>query len=473
MLSQLNETEERAFLHFLASPYFNRQERLLHLAEYLCQHPADTWQHEQLHQQLYRSAEPYRKQAVYDALSQLQRLLERFLSLQSFEANPHLQQSMLLQSLAKIQAEDAFQRQWQKAQKKWQDYAFQDLSYFEGQYDLHRQASLFEATQQRRTQDDYLHKTVEYLDRSYWSARLKYACEILNRSHILKKSPEEEAIKPNIIAYLPPHLAAERSIKAYLLIYKALSELQNTEHYHTWINWLSEHSQYFGPEEAADMYNYAQNYCVRKVNQGDASYLRNLFDLFTQLTEKELLLDKNGFIDHRKLKNMVTVGLRLQAFDWVDRFLHDHQEKMLPSYREDAFRFNLASLRYAQGRHSEALRLLQQVDFKDVFYLLSAKSLLLKIYFETDEDMALEFQLENFRLFLARNRLVSSFQRNVHLNLLRFTRKLYRLREQKGMISKDAFAERLLKLETQLRAAADVANASWLYSQIKILQAGD
>ncbi len=433
----------------------------------------DKWQHQKLHSVLYRSAEPYRKQAVYDALSQLQKLLERFLSLQSFEADQHLQQSMLLKALADIQAEEAFQRQWQKAQKQWQEYAFQDLSYFEGQYELHRQASIFEATRQRRDQDAHLHKTVDFLDRAYWSARLKYACEILNRRNILKQSPEEESIPSDIIAYLPPHLKEEKSIKAYHLIYKALTDLENTQHYQDWIQWLSEHSQNFSSEEAADMYNYAQNYCVRKINQGEADYLQYLFDLFTQLTEKELLLDQNGFIDHRKLKNMVTVGLRLQAYDWVDRFLHDHQDKMLPAYREDAFRFNLASLRYAQARHSEALRLLQQVDFKDVFYLLSAKSLLLKIYFETDEDMALEFQLENFRLFLHRNRLVSSFQRNVHLNLLRFTRKLYRLREQKGIISKDAFAERLYKLDRQLQAAADVANASWLQAQVKVLQALD
>lgn len=450
----------------MASPYFNRQERLQTLAKHIFADINKEWTYERLFELLYRSAQPYRKQAVYDALSQLQRLLERFLALKGFESNTSSQQIMLLQSLAKLQAEEAFQKQWKKAQNHWQQYPYQDLAYFEGQYALHRQASIFEATRQRRDQDAHLQKTVDFLDRSYWSARLKFACEKLNRSHILSQPLEASE---DILPYLPPPLYHEKSIRAYLLIYRALQSPDDLQCYQEWISWLNENSQHFTGLEAIDMYNYAQNYCVRKINQGQTVFLQNLFALFEQLTEKQLLLGQNGYMDHRKLKNMVTVGLRLQAFEWVDRFLHSYRDKLMPDFQEDAFRFNLASLRHAQEQYSEALKLLNQVEFRDVFYLLSAKSLLIRIYYETDEDTALVFQFENFRLFLQRNRLVSRFQRNVHLNLLRFTRKLFRLREQRGILDDTVFAERLLKLESQISETADVANSSWLLAQVGIL----
>ncbi|MEO0469380.1 MAG: hypothetical protein AAF206_07165, partial [Bacteroidota bacterium] len=166
-----------------------------------------------------------------------------------------------------------------------------------------------------------------------------------------------------------------------------------------------------------------------------------------------------------RLKNMVTVGIRLQAYEWVDEFLHRYRDRLLPAYQEDAYCLNLASLRYAQGQASAALQLLQQVEFHDVFYDLSARSLLLKLYFENDEDAALTFLLETFRRFLHRNYAISQFQRDIHLNLLRFTRKLYRLREQKDLLTGDVFQQRLQQLKEKMMST-EVANRSWLAEQM-------
>ncbi|MEL6589913.1 MAG: hypothetical protein AAFQ68_07535 [Bacteroidota bacterium] len=463
----MSKRQKLDFLDFVASPYFNRQPRLLEATRYLLENSEDTWTHESLHEVLYRSAKPYRKQAVYDALSQLQTLLERFLSLQQFEQNSAIQQEQLLEALTNLQAEDGFWRQWRKQKQYWERFPHQDLQYLEGQYGLHRNAAVFAATRQRRDQDEHLGNTILYLELSYWVRRLKLACEVLNRRHILSQEPVSES--EDSLTVPTSHLELP-AVHAYWLIYEALRAGDDEMAYLRWTDWLDKNSTLFAASEVIDMYNYAQNYCVRKINQGQIHFLERLFTLYAQLEEKELLLDQFGMMDHRKLKNMVTVGIRLNAFEWADEFLHRYRDKLIPDYREDAFGFNLASLRYAQKRHSEALTLLQQVEFRDVFYWLSAKTLLIRIYYETAEDLALSFQLENLRLYLHRNRLVSSFQRKVHHNLLRFTRKLLRLREQRDFVEEAVFAERLASLEQQLERTTDVANLSWLKAQIVLLK---
>ncbi len=428
------------------------------------------WDKASLHTVLYGPDQAYRDQAVYDALSQLNKLLERFLALQAFEADAPTQQRFLLASLVQHKEENAYLRHRKKAQQTWEKYAHRDLAYFEGQYQLYRQDAVFEAGMQRRSQDQRLEATVTNLDLHYWCARLKYSCELLNRGHILNQPAPEILIEPleTWITSLPDSYLQEPAIHAYLLIFQALQAPHYEHRYQFWIDWLDANSQLFSPAEAADMYNYAQNYCVRRINQGDSRYLDQLFRLFEQLVSKDLVLDQ-GYMDHRKLKNMVTVGIRLQAYDWVDTFLHTYRDKLLPAYQVDAYRFNLASLRYAQGLHSEALALLQQVEFQDVFYHLSAKSLMLRLYYETDEDTALIFLFENFRLYLQRNRAISSFQQQVHLNLLRFSRKLHRLRERKYLLTPEVFQRRLQQLEKAIRSSDEVANSSWLLEQVAIL----
>jgi hypothetical protein len=468
LVRSLPKAEKKAFLSFLASPYFNKQARLQKLASYVLQHKPEAVPEKQvLHQVLYGEEAIYREQAVYDALSQLGKLLERFLALRELERDPSGQRRYLLAGLSQLQQENAFDRQWKKVRKKQSLHPYRDPVFFEDQYALYRQASEFKAGLQRRDQEEELAATVRFLDLHYWSARLKYSCELLNRRNILKQEAPDEWIAPleKWLEALPQSYREEPAIKAYYLIFQALLAPENERRYQQWINWLGENSHLFSPGEAADMYNYAQNYCVRRINQGNALYLDRLFALFEQLVEKDLVLDQ-GYMDHRKLKNMVTVGIRLGAFDWVNDFLHSYREKLLPAYQEDAYLFNLASLRYAEGRHSEALTLLQKVVFKDVFYDLSARSLLLKLYYETDEDAALEFLMETFRIFLQRNRAISSFQKRIHLNLLRYIRKLYRLRERKKLIATEQFQVRLQKLKANITTAEDVANRSWLLEQV-------
>lgn len=456
---------------FLESPYFNRQDRLRKLGAYLIQkNPSHKPDKQVLHTLLYGKKGDFREQVVYDALSQLNKLLHRFLALREFEKNSAEQDRHLLKGLAEQQDEAAYHRHWKKAFLAWEAYPHQDLAYLEGQYTLHRHASEFEAGLQRRGQDFKLEKTVHYLDLHYWGERLKYSCELLNRSHILKQNAPQELIAPlqQWIKTLPDTYRNEAAIQAYLLIFNALQSPGDEAFYLKWIQWLDMNSHLFSPEEAADMYNYAQNYCIRQINQGNSAYLARLFTLFEQLVTKNLILDQ-GYMDHRKLKNMVAVGIRLQAYEWVDDFLHSYRGKLLPEFQTDAYRFNLASLRHAQGQHSEALSLLQQVEFRDVFDHLSARSLMLKLYYESDEDAALEFLLETFRLYLQRNRSINPFQRRIHLNLLRLSRKLYRLRAQRSVLAPSLFQERLTGLRQQIKTAEEVANRSWLLTQVDLL----
>lgn len=471
----LDRQEQRRFLQYLDSPYYNQNTRLCRLAQALKagQAGADSSK-EALFEILYGSSEPYREQAVYDHLSFLLRHLEDFLALQAYEQRPAERQRLLLSALAAREQEAHFERHLRKATQYWTQYPFRDQAYYEARYQLEQEAILFLARQQRRAPDQHLQAAAGYLDAAYLAARLKFTCELLNRANILE-SEDPVALAGPIrpwLHHLPPVYQEMPVIQLYHCILLTLTEPEEEGHYARLVGLLDTHAGHFPPAEAADLYAYAQNYCILMINKGHPAYLQRLFDLYAQLLDRDLLLEEGRF-DHRKYKNIVTVGLRLEAYDWVDTFLHRYRDHLAPEHRDNAFAYNLAALRYAQLRHREALKLLQAVTYTDVFYDLSARAMMLKIYYEWEDDRALESLFDSFRAFLRRNQHISAYQRTVHQNLLRYTQQLHRLRRRRTALPAPAFAAQCDRLARDMDRTREIANINWLHQQLALLRPGE
>ena len=467
----LDSRERGRFLKYLDSPYYNTNARLPRLTRALqAGQVGPESSKEAVFRLLYGRGAPYREQAVYDHLSFLLRHLEDFLALQVYESRPGERQEHLLSALSARGQEAHFERHLRKATQHWEKEPYRDPAAYEARYRLEREALLFWARQQKRVPDQHLEATAHYLDVAYLSARLKFTCELLNRANILETGDPAAWAGPlrSWLQAVPPAFQDLPVIRIYLCIYRTLTEPEEEAHYQALVQLLEAHGGEFAPAEAADLYAYAQNYCILMINKGHPAYLQRLFDLYGQLLAQDLLLE-DGQIDHRKYKNIVTVGLRLEAFDWVDHFLHRYRDYLSPEHRDNAFAYNLAALRYAQLRYREALHLLQAVTYTDVFYDLSARAMMLKIYYEWEDDQALESLFDSFRAFLRRNKQISAYQRGIHQNLLRYTQQLHRLRLRRTALTAAAFAAQCGRLRREIDRTQEIANIGWLRQQLDAL----
>ena len=112
------------------------------------------------------------------------------------------------------------------------------------------------------------------------------------------------------------------------------------------------------------------------------------------------------------------------------------------------------------------LRLLVLLEFEDVYYYLGTKTLLLKIYFELEEETALISLFHSFAASLRRNKLVSGYQRKIHLNLIRFTRKLVDLRGRSYSMRQKQLLEAGESLRQQIDKTQAISNISWLQDRL-------
>ncbi len=140
---------------------------------------------------------------------------------------------------------------------------------------------------------------------------------------------------------------------------------------------------------------------------------------------------------------------------------------MKPSEAENAYRYNLANLNYSRKLYEEALELLRDVEFTDIYYKLGSRSLLLKIFYEMDETESLFSLLESFKIFVKRSKQISGYQKEIHLNLLKSARKLYRIKVRLPHYRKALLRNQFKNLELKIQEKPQIANVNWLKEKME------
>jgi hypothetical protein len=190
---------------------------------------------------------------------------------------------------------------------------------------------------------------------------------------------------------------------------------------------LDERGHALAAEDLRECYFIAQNYCAIMINRGSLDYYQRAFEIFKKMVERDVLLE-DGSLAEGIYKNVITSGLRALEFGWVEQFVETYSDFLPVSIRDNARAYNLANLYSHQRQYDRALEVLRSVEYTDVTYALGAKTILLRVYYEQGEYLALDSLIDSFRIFLRRNAHISTNLKKEYNNFLNLVRKLTTLR---------------------------------------------
>lgn len=216
-------------------------------------------------------------------------------------------------------------------------------------------------------------------------------------------------------------------------------------------------------EDLRECYHIAQNYCAFKINQGKTEYYQEMFGIFTTTIKLGILLEEEQLAEG-VFKNIITVGLRIGEFKWVEDFIDEYADFLPASIRDNARAFNLANLYSHQKKHDKVINLLQNVEYSDIVYALSAKLILVRTYFEMNEITPLESLIDSFRIFLRRNKLVSKTAKTEFNNFLSFVKKLIAI--------PPGNKNNVTILREKVEKCNSVISKKWLLEKIAELESG-
>lgn len=250
-------------------------------------------------------------------------------------------------------------------------------------------------------------------------------------------------------------------ISVYQKMIACFTEPEKEEHFRQLVADLEQYANDLPEEDLRECYQTAQNYCALKINQGRTEYYSVFFNLIKDTIQWGILLEK-GQISEGVFKNTVTIGLRVNEYDWVETFIRDYAPYLPSNIRENARSFNLANLYSHQKKYDKVIELLRDVEYSDIVYALGSKLVLLRTYYESDEYLAMDSLIDSFKIYLRRNKVISKGLKREYNNFLIFLKKLSTL--------STANPPGIEKIKNRIQETPHIVSKKWLLERIEALE---
>lgn len=466
ILQTLSKVERNRFRKYLLSPYLNDQPDLLSLFDVsdkaLRDGSLDRLERKELWQKLYPN-KPFNDGHLRRLSSDLNQMALRFLSAEARLQNPLAESLDLQRILEKPELKKHLATIERNIHQQLDQAPGKSPEYYLASFQMHH--NVFMRAAKTIVTSGYAEKLWSadvHLEYFYLTQKLKYYINWLLYSR--SRTTEKEITLPGgFWEYLEKKPFNETPlIVIYKNVYMCLTQPEEEQHFKNLLESIEIYGNDLSKGDLRESYQIAQNYCAIKINQGKREYYREAFEVFKKIIQKGVLLE-SGILSEGIFKNIVTAGLGVGEFSWTENFIQEYAAFLPSDIRENARTFNLASIHFYQKKYNQVIGLIRDVEYSDIVYALSAKQILVRTYYELDEQLALDSLIDSFKIYLRRNKLISKSQKREYLNFLNFVKSLTILRATDK--------NKIAKLRTRIEISSSITPKKWLLEKIDDLVA--
>lgn len=396
----------------------------------------------------------YDEKYMNHLMSFLLKLIEQYLAYSKFSENTLQENIYTLQAYTQRGLDKHYNQVLESTKQKLQQVPFRNVDFYYHQYLLSETENQHFLKQKVRKFDERLQLAANHFDNYLLANKLKYFCEMKDRKMSLAANYELN-MQLEIFDFInKKNLDNFPGINVYRVILQMLEQPSDTQHFFSLKKLLKQNAADFPHQELKELYFYAINYCIRKVNQGEQDFLKELFTIYQDCLKENVLLEDDQ-MSPWTFKNLVGVALRLKEFQWVEQFIKDNANSLAEEFRENACNYNMAELFYYRNDFDKAVKHLNKVEFSDVYYSFDTKKMLMKIYFEQNEIEVFLSLIASFKIFIKRNVSVSETNKEAYNNFINILQLFIKYATQKT-------APELLK---SIENTKPLADRNWLLEQ--------
>lgn len=414
--SSLTTTEVREFDKFVRSPFFNTRPQLTGLFDELnsCRTRGKA------------PMQPETSVAQRLANSALLALLEKYLIFKERFEDPERGKIRLAAAYRKRKLSKHFQITLREARASREKQPWRHADYYHDLNLIEWEQYQFD-TSMHRTDSLPIQAVSDLMDHAFVARKLRLACLAVSHQAVFKTD-----YKVGLLDGILQYVAAENldkipAIGLYFHCYSFLTaEFEvGEQHFSSFRTLLAESAATLPPADLRTLYLLAINFGIKKLNESRADWLRITFDLYKSALELDLLVENNQ-ISRFAFNNITAIALRVNELDWAENFIVSYRPKLERQWRDATASLNLARVAYARKDYKTALINLQRSDYKDLINNLIAKTLQLKIYYETDEYDLLASHLASMKIFIRRHTAIG-YHRTNYSRLVYYTEQMMSL----------------------------------------------
>ena len=467
VLTHFDKVEQNRLRKYIRSPYFNANEALMIFYDILAEHinangKADFLTKEIIWTQLYKN-ETFNDVRFRKLSSDLLKLVEGFLAQKVYDENSLQQASFLLEAIGKKKIEKLYNSSIRNTKAVSELNHQKPASFFYHQFEIQKKLYDLNEAELKRFEKSNVEEIINNLDSFYLAEKLKWYCTVISRQNLVSHEYHLLFID-EIISHLNKRsYEAIPLVRIYHLIYLTQTDSENEKYYYELKEILSQHWQTLPLPEAEEAYTNLISYCIKRSNQGSPNFLNELFELYCELFEKGILLSNNE-LNPWHFRNTVMTSLRLGKYLWTEKFLNDYEDKLPHDFRKSAVSYNRALVYFYQKKYDKVIPLLQSVEYDELVYNLSSKSILIAVYYELDEDEPLMSLMDSFKVYITRHKEIANEKRIHYLNLMKYVRKMLKI------IPGDIKEIEKIKQEMIEDKKVGIASEKWVYEKLAELE---
>jgi hypothetical protein len=474
VLQRLTRAEHKRLRLFLQSPYFsgsNNAENILRLYDYIFTFNAEE-SHPQLEKEvIFRHFFPDRvfkekEKSPLDSLaSELFSLVKRFLGQMHLEDTDMIQHDLL--ALARFYRnfglEDRFVQTIESLRKNQKDSKARGVSFFYTQYLIENEDSEFQLLYNSQEDDSNLRKVHRSLDIYFSLLKLENICVYNHQARFSKL--EEEPDKVSILSQAVLDLAKSDLFEGvslaqiYLTVNELINDIENDTLFSTFEVQLEEYKNEIPFDKYRDLKTYYRDFLGRKYRkQGGELERQRMFEIRKEHFEQGYFYI-NDRIEVRSLRVLLIFALKQGQYEWIKNVLEKHTPDKIcgTRYPAEVYSIYWAEYYFYLQDYNAAFEKLVYRNFESPIYSLLADVLLIKIYFETQDDL-IESRMKAMDQKIRRTNIASEIKERFN----NFLKKLDKIIKYRWLKDKT----KLAKINEEIKSTTNIMEREWLLEKL-------
>ncbi|NOS84764.1 MAG: hypothetical protein HOP31_06460 [Ignavibacteria bacterium] len=460
--------EQKDFIKFAKNPYFNRKRdhkpllnKLLKIKPEFFKDPGIN-----INENLQKFLKINRR-ALWNRLSELTKIAESYLIANNTQNNRLLKNNILLEEYSKRKLTEILRLQITPAKTDIKNEKIEIDTYF-SVHNLYKKISAYFSEQNNYNESAKFYK----LQSEYWLLHFLIILfkqlldtELQKRNNIdissrLSNELLECIDKEKLLAIVKQNLPMV-SIPAeiYYLLYWAFKETDGSEFYYSARDMFLKNKDMFAMEFKNEVYQYLRNYCIDKTNKGEFSYYNEIFNLNNSIIDEGLFKDLNVVNSQtNNFRNFIFAALRLDKFDWVKNFIHNHSKELPDEIRDDEVNLNTGILKTYVKDFEGALSYLKKVKRKRYLQYLDTSVYKLIIFYETNELENSYSETARLKDYIRKHKDIPVYLKSGYQKFIKIYENLLKLSQNYDKTENEYYLN-------QMEPIKNVGLGSWLYKK--------
>lgn len=452
----LSRKERKKLLQFVQSPYFNNRsnaEQLLEFLEIILKHKANpqavALRKDRLQAHFFPSTpyEPKAKNDIDNLASALNKLVEKFVIYENLQEEINRKSTLGLARF--FEKHGNVSRFWpliQKYRKSWSNNERRSSQDYFIRAQVEELAAAFAGSYDPKSKLSNIQDVDNYLNKGFFTKKLELAIILSYSALYGHRSDEQDNQFSDYVEQTYPNYQTVHTVLAdiYFLALQVFHHPEDDELFARFEQMIQEKEPYIPEKEIGNIQTFYRYFFGRHYKlSGDTSLSARLVELYKAHLDKGYFFYAGDKMYIGTLKLLVNFGIKVRELDWIADLLQTiSPAKILGTkYPEEIHSLCTAELHFAQQEYGKAEKLIIYRLFEDFNFSLSCDILLIKIYFETRDDL-LESRLRAMELKVRRATILE-FDKKAYLHFISAVRQIERDKWLKNQEKLDELLEKV------------------------------